>query len=454
LTSSNLIHKSLPGSQHRAIAKWQALLRCICVGLLCALATVARAQIPALSDASSIRMPADFRQIEFYLITVDVGNNVWDNFGHTALRMVDESTGTDLVFNWGLFDTSIGYSRFAARFARGIMQYQLGVSPPGWEFSRYQQEQRTVWQDRLLLTNPQKMRLYQRLAWNIRPENIIYDYDYFFDNCTTRVRDYIDEALGGVLSQRSSGVSPLTFRDEVNAHYASQPLIHFSLDVLMNERIDRRMTEWEQMFLPLQLREQMSRANLLADPQVLMQFEPPKSGPNPYQLAGLLIIPALLLVFALKKASIASFNSQPGLTLRMPAVTFRLLGVLGLIIAGFSGIYGLIMSFAWLFSSHADLHGNINLLLFWPTDIVGVFFALHWLITGRAYELSAGKNSLVMFYLVLHLLALVVYLIIGVAGFADQSTGSLMIYVLPLLLIMTLLVSVAGVRQRRAIRFF
>jgi len=158
-------------------------------------------------------------------------------------------------------------------------------------------------------------------------------------------------------------------------------------------------------------------------------------------------------VFALKKASIASFHSQPGLTLRMPALSFRLLGVVGLIIAGFSGIYGLIMSFAWLFSSHADLHGNINLLLFWPTDILGVLVALHWLITGRAYEMPAGRHGLLMLYLVLHVLALVIYLLIGVAGLTSQSTGSLLIFVLPLLLIVTLLVSVAGIRPRRAIRF-
>src|SRR5690606_25638177 len=150
-------------------------------------------------------------RVTFYLITVDTGNHIWDNFGHTALRMVDEQTDTDLLFNWGLFDTTGGYLAFTARFMRGIMDYRLGVAPPAWELGRYRQEERTVWQDRINLTASQKETLYRRLAWNLQPENIVYAYDYFFDNCTTRVRDYLDEALRGGIADQSRAQSSLTF---------------------------------------------------------------------------------------------------------------------------------------------------------------------------------------------------------------------------------------------------
>ena len=93
------------------------------------------AQVPEIDRQDEIRLPADFSRVHFYLITVDVGDQVWDNFGHTALRMVDDNTGTDLLFNWGLFDTSGGALRFGFNFALGIMNYQLGVAPPGWELS-------------------------------------------------------------------------------------------------------------------------------------------------------------------------------------------------------------------------------------------------------------------------------------------------------------------------------
>lgn len=408
---------------------------------------------PPPIDGPAIRLPGDFDQVTFYLITVDVGDHVWDNFGHTALRMIDQSTDTDLVFNWGLFDASIGYVRFAANFARGIMDYQLGVTPPGWELGRYQQEARTVWQDELVLNNAQKRRLYQRLAWNIREENLVYDYDYFFDNCTTRVRDYLDEALGGILSEQSRALTGATFRDEVRAHYASLPVISFSLDVLMNERIDRRMTQWEQMFLPRVLRAQLDRAGLLADQQVLMQFPSPDTGMNPYHLAALLMIPGLLLLLCLKRASIASFSSQPGMSLRMPALTYRLLGLLGLVIALFSGVYGLIMSLGWLFSSHQDIHGNLNLLLFWPTDLFGAVVALRWLLTGRAWVVSSGRHQWVVTYFIIHIMAALVYLVIGVFGLSDQRVGALLLYVLPVLAVFTTLVMSAGMNRVRSIRF-
>ncbi|MDP2283480.1 MAG: DUF4105 domain-containing protein, partial [Pseudohongiella sp.] len=284
--------------------------------------------LPLIDNAASILVPVDLNRLQFFLITVDVGNHLWDNFGHTALRMVDENSGTDIVFNWGLFDTSVGYMRFGANFVRGIMEYQLGVSPPHWELSRYQGEARTVWQDRLILTNPQKLQLYQRLSWNLRPENIVYNYDYFFDNCTTRVRDFLDEAMDGTLAARSQTLVQNSFRDEVQSHYANLPLIAMSLDVLMNSRIDRQMTQWEQMFLPASLRQHLNRLGLLADGEILAQFTPPADGPNPYLAVIALLIPLILLFLSVRKASIASFSSQPGFTLRAPGLSYRVLGLI------------------------------------------------------------------------------------------------------------------------------
>lgn len=416
----------------------------------------ARAQLPALPaiDAQAdIRMPSDFSRVEFYLITVEVGDNVWDNFGHTALRMVDENSGTDLMFNWGLFDTSAGVLRFGADFAAGIMEYRLGVSPPHWELARYQAEQRSIWQDRLVLTAPQKQRLYQRLAWNLRAENLQYDYDYFFDNCTTRVRDYLDEALGGSLVERSRAASPATFRDEVQSHYASLPLIAFSLDVLMNERIDRRMSQWERMFLPAQLRNQLGNLGLLADREVLAQFPPPSAGLNPYYVVLALLAPLLLLLLSVRRASIAAFSSQPGFTLRWPGLNYRLLGLLGLVVSLFSGVYGLLMTMGWLFSAHLDLHGNINLLLFWPTDLLGLYVSLKWLLGGQAPAVGYLRRRLMLLYLVLHILAALVYVLLGVTGLTAQSTGALMLYAVPVVILFALVVAAAGLRSVRAMRF-
>jgi hypothetical protein len=159
------------------------------------------------------------------------------------------------------------------------------------------------------------------------------------------------------------------------------------------------------------------------------------------------------MLLALRRASIASFSSQPGLTLLWPALSYRVLGLIGLLIATFSCVYGLIMVLGWLYSSHLDLHGNINLLLFWPTDILGAVAALRWLLTGQPIRLSQGWENMLQLYLWLHLLAVFVYLVIGIFGLTDQRVGSLMLFVAPLLVSFTLLVSLAGLRRVRAFRF-
>ena len=113
-------------------------------------------------------MPSDLRSVHFYLISVDVGDMVWDNFGHTALRVFDEANGTDTVYNWGGFDTSGGVVAFSWNFFKGIMNYQMSTQSPSQEFSMYRAQQRTLWQDKLNLSNPQKEILYRRLLWNMQ----------------------------------------------------------------------------------------------------------------------------------------------------------------------------------------------------------------------------------------------------------------------------------------------
>ncbi len=459
----HLVQAPAPGNRSRRRLLSCRLLPVLLLGGL--LSSFAGAQTtPVIADRDRIPLPDDFSQVHFYLITVDVGNRVWDNFGHTALRVVDDSSGTDLMFNWGLFDTSVGVMRFGVNFMRGIMEYQLGVAPSDWELGRYEREQRSVWQDRINLTDAQKRTLYQRLSWNLREENIVYDYDYFFDNCTTRVRDYLDEAMGGAIAEQNRQLVPRTYRDEVFSHYESLPVIALSLDVLMNSNIDQRMTRWQQMFLPLSLREQLrstpsdvsvggQRVNVLSDARLLMQFPAPAKKPNAYYFAGGLMLPVLLLLLLVRRVSLVSFGAMPGYTLAAPALTYRLLGLLALVIALFSGVYGFIMTAGWLFSGHQDLHANINLLLFWPTDIIGVWFAAHWLLRGRSFAVSTTNHQLISLYLWLHVLGALVYLVVGLLGVTDQRTGSLMLFVVPLLLLFTSLVAVAGLRPVRAIRF-
>ena len=264
------------------------------------------------SSLDSYQLPSNMSGIHFYLVTVDVGDDVWNNFGHTALRLFDENTNTNTIFNWGVFDISGGVAGFSWNFFKGVTNYRLATNSPSQEFASYAAQGRTVWQDKINLTNPQKKRLYQRLMWNLEPANVEYSYQYFFNNCTTKLRDYLDEALNGGIKSRFNGDTQSTFRDHVQSHYQSIGILAFSLDIMMNSNIDRVISEWEEMFLPLKLREYLLQMGsnvaengewqmLLSDPQIIIDFPPPIIESNPYQIASIFLLSPLLLLFLMIK---------------------------------------------------------------------------------------------------------------------------------------------------------
>jgi len=417
-------------------------------------------------EADLISLPADFSKVHFYLITVDVGNNLWDNFGHTALRVVDENSGIDSVLNWGLFDMSGGALEFSFDFFKGIMNYQLGSSSPEYEFDNYRQQQRSVWQDKINLNNRQKEILYRRLAWNLRPENIVYPYQYFSDNCTTRVRDYLDEALSGAISAVSNDLTQYTYRDMVNYHYESIGLVELSLDVLMNSNIDRPITQWEEMFLPMSLRNRLmnmpsnvaiggEQQKLLSESTVIMEFDSPTSQADPYYVASaLILVPVLFLFLLLRKVSMSYFATHSRITLKSPGLSFRILGIVGFTISLFSGVLGCLMLGGWFFSGHVDLYNNVNLLLFWPTDLLGVVVALRWLSLAKPWPLTHNSTPFLNYYLLARIVSFLAYAVVAGFGLSVQELAGLLTYIVPGLFLFTVLVWMVGFEEAKPKNMF
>ena len=416
------------------------------------------AQGPNLAE---YEVPADMSGVHFYLITVDVGDSVWDNFGHTALRVFDESNNSDTVFSWGYFSLSGGPLSFSWNFFKGIMNYSLVTNPTNEEFSNYRIQERTVWQDRINLTNPQKEQLYRRLMWNLEPANVEYAYQYFFDNCTTRVRDYLDEALSGRISRQYVNETNVTFRDQVQAHYESVGIIAFSLDILMNSNIDRKMTEWEDMFLPLQFRERLLQVRsdvaengkllmLLSDSQVIIEYPSPTADSNPYQLASLVLVPiVLLMMLMLKRIPQSYYATHSRIGFRVAGINFRILGLLGLVTAVFSGIYGILMMGSWFVSDNIDTHHNVNLLLFWPTDLLAVVVALRWLFLCKPWPMTSNSAPFINYYLLAHVLAIMLHIALAFFGLVAQSITNVALYVVPGVFLFTLLIWLVGFEPAR-----
>ncbi|MCX6119048.1 MAG: DUF4105 domain-containing protein [Proteobacteria bacterium] len=381
-------------------------------------------------------LPQDLDQVKIYLHSVDAGDPIYSKFGHTAVRIYDPVGLTDQVFNLGIFDDSD--PMFAVNFYTGVMYYIADQYPFNFAMRTYRIEKRKVWQDELMLNARQKLTLIEKLYTQAAPENRSYPYQYFFDNCSTRIRDFIDFALDGSLKKSVDGkLSEDTFRDTVRSHMSTFSFGAMSLDILMNARLDRSMTQWEEMYLPLRLRIHLqnlrsdSGSLILAPESVLVEGAPP--------------IPSSLTSYFW---FMAMFAVSLGISfLALIVLKLRWLGLLAfkmslLLWSIFSGIFGLVMVMNWTLSSHEDLHHNANLWIFCVFD-----FLLLYLLLKPKVQSDWRQSNLLKFlnyYCVLRALMLVsafvlsqfsmirqdiapVYLTFGVAGFVVLLGSTLLI---------------------------
>ena len=186
------------------------------------------------------------------LVTFGPGEIYWERFGHNAIVVRDHATGEATSYNYGMFD--FGEEDFLVNFARGVMTYQAVAGPADEDIAWYAGEGRSVTEQELRLQPDQALALKRFLDWNVQPANSRYRYDYYTANCSTRVRDALDDALGGAL--RAQLVSPsrgYTYRLLTNALMRPQSLLMGVLDAGLGPFADRRLSFWDDSFVPMEL---------------------------------------------------------------------------------------------------------------------------------------------------------------------------------------------------------
>jgi hypothetical protein len=133
-------------------------------------------------------------EAEVYLLTCGPGTEIYSVYGHSALRIVIPAKNSDLVYNWGVFDFSTPH--FAWEFAKGKLDYMLGVSSYDSFLKEYYAETRWVISQKFNLESRDNEKLFALIVDNLKPENIKYKYDFYYDNCSTRIRDLVEKAIG------------------------------------------------------------------------------------------------------------------------------------------------------------------------------------------------------------------------------------------------------------------
>jgi hypothetical protein len=200
--------------------------------------------------------------IEIGLITCTPHEEVYSLYGHTALRYHNQRTGQDLVFNYGVFNFKA--PNFVARFVLGKTDYELGVIPLEPFCKYYKDWGSAVVEQVLNLTDEEKENIAIALTINLRPENRIYRYNFFYDNCSTRPRDIIENNIFGkiVYQEENLGLSYRKMIHELNAHH---PWAAFGNDLLLGVKADMKTSLREQEFLPLNLMHDFDQAKIYSN---------------------------------------------------------------------------------------------------------------------------------------------------------------------------------------------
>lgn len=189
--------------------------------------------------------------IQFSLLTCSPGTEIYSLFGHTAIRYQNYTQNKDIVFNYGMF--SFSSPNFIYRFVKGETDYQLGVNDFRSFEAEYMFRGSSVYQQILNLTYEEKLKLQNLLFTNYLPQNRVYRYNYFYDNCTTRARDQIEKCIDGNVEYPTS-VPDKTFRGIIHEFTKGFDWEEFGIDLCLGAGADKPIGIRQQMFSPFYMR--------------------------------------------------------------------------------------------------------------------------------------------------------------------------------------------------------
>ncbi len=347
----------------------QVLIRWLFGLLLLGLTASAAAQdspaaqgLPA--DAESAIDADSGAALQIVLVTISPGDVYWQRFGHNAVLVMNSVRGEARLYNFGTFDFE--QENFLLNFMRGRMLYRLSEGSVDRELAMYATERRGVTFSALDLSPDQRYAVAEMLAENALPENAEYRYDYFIDNCSTRVRDVIDRILSGSaqeqLRARSEGS---TYRQLAVRHAEGVPWMAIGMDIGLGRRADRPLNFWEQSFIPGEferfageLKNPETQSPLVSERSVLI---PAKVVEAPGAGLGWM---GWTLLSALLSAAWYFASTRPIGLLRSTAQVLAITIQIG------SALIGVALILLMTASEHSMAAANENVLLFAPTAVL------------------------------------------------------------------------------------
>ncbi|MDB4891696.1 MAG: hypothetical protein JWL61_3551 [Gemmatimonadetes bacterium] len=399
-------------------------VRRIALALLLSIGTIARVEAQQMPNATSAPVPGS--EITVTLVTFGLGQEVFERFGHNALMFQDARTQESIAYHWGLF--SFNEPGFLVRFLTGETKYWMGGVDASALIDSERRAGRPITLQRLNLTPAQALALRDYVRWNALDENKYYRYDYYRDNCSTRLRDALDRVIGGAIKRKTAPVvTNLSYRRETVRLLDGMKPVQLGTEIALGRPADAPLTQWESFFIPMRLRDAIRDVKIVGAngqlvPLVAQEGTVPLP-PTPPAVQELTSAPELKWRYAalgLALAALVVFLRIMMVSLRGAAWGLALFGSVWSLLGG---LIGVILLLAWFATKHVFWAYNENVLLLSPLALLLIVLIPASLLRGKAERATRMIAALVAG---LGVIALVLALVPG-----GEENGALVALVVP-----------------------
>lgn len=340
--------------------------------LLCArminLSKVTKVTIALLAALMLLALQAQSKQLSdeafISLLTCGHGKPLYAAFGHTAIRVNDPVNRIDRVYNFGTFDFET--SGFYFKFLLGKLDYTLSAGSYKSFYQVYVSENRSIYEQKLLLDNETLSLIYASLEKHYLPENRNYRYNFFEDNCTTRVLDIINEHAGNAHTGAFFGQPcTITFRQGLRHYISHRPWLMLGINLMLGPFADKTINNYQSLYLPDNLMQGIIETSWAGEPEVIFQGITLPAAQNSV-FSPMIIFWLLMFLFV---AEIIWLKTNKETSHKLDYLLFTL-----------AGITGLLFLLLWMFSDHVSLQSNLNMIWANPLNMIIIMLLLvNWL---------------------------------------------------------------------------
>ena len=330
---------------------------------------------PIFIFSNKLDLSNNVGQTKISVLTCDPGNEIYSLFGHSALRLQNPVQGYDLVVNWGLFEFSENQFDFGYDFAKGRLKYFMGLQSTTNFMEEYKGSRRGIREQILNLNKEEKFKLITLIENNYKPENRNYKYEFFYDNCSSRIRDLLKTVFNEEIKFHSSSKSnKFTFREIIHEYLKYNPWLELGIDLVLGKKIDVLVNNENLMFLPKNVEQILDSSyvknnevqkKIVLSKNVFIKSNIKKDDLKSIKIYSWIILSITMLLLIIKKERLFNYWS-----------------VINLFVVG---TLGLVLLFMWFGTDHSGTKMNLNLLWASPLHFVLIFCILKGYLNNFTY---------------------------------------------------------------------